>query len=400
MTDFLIGRQQILDHKLNTFAYEILFRGKDFDLSIQESAASATNQVITDTILEIGLNELVGPHLAFINFTTRNILEKTPLVLPKDRIVVEVLENVKVDTQIIENLRELSALGYTIALDDFELSPEWVPLLEFCDIVKLDIMAYSLEETHRTIERLKPYKLKLLAEKVETHQEFKLLQDWGCELFQGFFFSKPNLVEGKRLDVSQTATIQLLATINKQDVTFQDVSRVIAQDVGLSYKLLRYINSASFALPNKIDSLQHATTYLGLKEMRRWVNILALSSMSSKSPALLQTILVRAKMCELLAAEIKQDPETYFMVGLLSGLDSILDIPLEKALQQLPLSNLVSDAILQKTGSAGEALQYALDYERWDINRPTFSNIKPKRIAGIYLESIQWWSTQVFPYIK
>lgn len=164
--------------------------------------------------------------------------------------------------------------------------------------------------------------------------------------------------------------------------------------------MLHYLNSASFALPNKIQSLQHAATYLGLKELRRWVNILALSSMSSKPPAVLQSILVRAKMCELLAAEIKEDPETYFLVGLLSGLDSILDVPLEKGLQQLPLSNLVSDAILQKSGSAGEALQYALDYERWDINRPTFGNIKPKRIAAIYLECIQWWGSQVYPYIK
>lgn len=400
MTDFLIGRQQILDNKLNTFAYEILFRGKDFDLSIQESAASATNQVITDTILEIGLNELVGPHLAFINFTTQNILEKTPLDLPKDRIVVEVLENVKVDLQIIKNLRELSSQGYTIALDDFELTPEWLPLLEFVDIIKLDIMACSLEETQQLIEKLKPYKLKLLAEKVETYQEFKLLKAWGCELFQGFFFSKPNIVEGKRLGVSQTATLQLLAAINKQDVTFQEISTVIAQDVSLSYKLLHYLNSASFALPNKIQTLQHAATYLGLKEIRRWANILAISSMSSKPDAVLQTILVRAKMCELLAVEIKQNPEIYFLVGLLSGLDSILDVPLEKGLQQLPLSNLVSEAILQKTGSAGEALQYALDYERWDVNRPTFGNIKPKRIADIYLECIQWWSSQVFPYIK
>ncbi|MCK9608633.1 MAG: HDOD domain-containing protein [Methylomonas sp.] len=400
MTDFLIGRQQILDDKLNTFAYEILFRGKDFDLSIQESAASATNQVITDTILEIGLNELVGPHLAFINFTAQNILEKTPLHLPKDRIVVEVLENVKVDKQIVKNLRELSAQGYTIALDDFELTPEWLPLLEFVDIIKLDIIAFSLEDTQQLIEKLKPYKLKLLAEKVETYQEFKLLRDWGCELFQGFFFSKPNIVEGKRLGVSQITTLQLLATINKQDVTFLDVSKVIAQDINLSYKLLRYINSASFALPNKIDSLQHAATYLGLKEIRRWANILALSSMSSKPDAVLQTILVRAKMCELLAFEVKQDPEIYFLIGLLSGLDSILDMPLEKSLQQLPLSDQVCEAILQKTGSAGEALQYALDYERWDVNRPTFGGIKPKRIADIYLESIQWWSRQVFPYIQ
>jgi len=400
MTDFLIGRQQILDSELNTCAYEILFRGKEFDLSEQESAACATNQVITDTVLEIGLNELVGPHLAFINFTARNILDKTPLDLPKDRIVIEVLENVKIDAPIIENLRELSSLGYTIALDDFELTPDYLPLLDFVDIIKLDVMAQSLDKTRQLIQELKPYNLKLLAEKVETHQEFKYLKQWGCDLFQGFFFSKPNIVEGKRLGVSQASAVQLLAAINQEDVSFQDVSKIVSQDINLSYKLLRYINSASFALPNKIDSLKHAAAYLGLKEMRRWVNILSLSAMSEKSSAVLQTILVRAKMCELLACEIQQDPETYFLMGLMSGLDSIVDQPLEHALQHLPLSNIVTSAILEKSGIAGEALQYALDYEHWQVEGPTFANIEPQRIAAIYLECIQWWSTQVAPYIN
>ncbi|QPK65081.1 HDOD domain-containing protein [Methylomonas sp. LL1] len=400
MTDFLIGRQQILDNKLNTFAYEVLFRGKDFDLSAKEGATCATNQVITDTILEIGLNELVGPHLAFINFTTQNLLEKTPLHLPKDRIVIEVLENVEVDTLIINNLRELSDQGYTIALDDFVLSPNWVPLLEFVDIIKLDILANSLEQTRQLIEKLKPYKLKLLAEKVETHQEFELLREWGCELFQGFFFSKPNIVEGKRLDVHQTAAIQLLAAINQEDAGFKEIGKTISQDVALSYKLLHYINSAYFSIPNKIESIQHALTYLGLREIRRWVNILTLSSMSAKPPSVLQQLLVRAKMCELLAVEIHQDRDTYFLIGLLSGLDSILDQPLETALKHLPLSHDVGSAILYKTGLAGEALQYALDYERWEIQGSTFRNIQPQRIAAIYLECIQWWSTSIYPFIR
>jgi len=400
MTDFLIGRQQILDSTLNTFAYELLFRGNHFDLSVKDGAASATNQVITDTILEIGLNELVGPHFAFINFTDQNILEKTPLQLPKERIVIEVLEDVMVDSIIIDNLREFSSHGYTIALDDFSLTPQWEPLLEFADIVKLDVLANSLDETRQLIEKLKPYKLKLLAEKVETHREFELLKEWGCELFQGFFFSKPKLVEGKRITVNQTAAIQLLAIINEENVSFQDISKTVSQDVGLSYKLLYYINSASFALPNKIESIQHALTFLGLKEIRRWVNILTLSSMSAQTPAALQTILVRAKMCELLAKEINEDSETYFLIGLFSGLDTILNKPLPQALSPLPLPSKVTSAILQKTGLAGEALQYAIDYERWEINQPTFCNIKPQRIAAIYLECIQWWDNDVLPFIK
>lgn len=400
MKDFLIGRQQILDRKLNTFAYEILFRGNDFDLSVTEGATSATNQVITDTLLEIGLNELVGPHLAFINFTTQNILDKTPLNLPKDRIVVEVLENVVVDTQVVQNLRELSDLGYTIALDDFELSPQWLPLLEFVNIIKLDIKANSLDETRQLIAQLKPYNLKLLAEKVETHKEFQLLQEWGCELFQGFFFSKPKIVEGKRLDINQTNAIQLMATINKPDVGFQQINKAISQDVGLSYKLLHYINSASFALANRIESIQHALTYLGLKEIRRWANILTLSSLSTAPCPALQNILLRAKMCELLAIETQQDSDTFFLVGLLSGIDSILDMPLDKALQHLPLSDTISQAILHKSGVAGAALQYALNYEHWQIDQTTYCQITPLRIAAIYLECIQWWHEQVSPIIK
>lgn len=400
MTDFLIGRQQILDRKLNTFAYEILFRGKDFDLSAKEGATSATNQVITDTILEIGLNELVGPHLAFINFTTQNILDKTPLNLPKDRIVIEVLENVEVDSQVVQNLRELSSLGYTIALDDFELTPQWLPLLEFANIIKLDIMANSLDETHQLIAKLKPYNLKLLAEKVETHEEFELLQEWGCELFQGFFFSKPKVVEGKRLSVNQTSAIQLMAIINNPDVTFQQINQAISQDVALSYKLLHYINSASFALVNKINSIQHALTYLGLKEVRRWVNILTLSSMSTHPCPALQNILLRAKMCELLAIETKQDADTFFLVGLLSGIDSILDLPLDQALQQLPLSDTISQAILQKSGSAGAALDYALNYEHWQFEQTTYGNIEPQRIAAIYIECLRWWRDEVAPLLK
>lgn len=390
MTDFLIGRQQILDSNLNIFAYEILFRGSHFDLNKQNDATSATNQVITDTIVEIGLNEIVGPHKAFINFTAQNLLEKTPLNLPKDRIVIEVLESVAVDSRIINSLRELSLEGYTIALDDFVLTDEWRPLLEFADIIKLDIMADSLEGTRQLIEQLKPYKLKLLAEKVETHQEFDTLKSWGCELFQGFFFSRPNIVEGKRMGVNQASAIQLLSVVNKANTRFEDISKVISQDVGLSYKLLHYINSAFFSLPTKIESIHQATILLGLMELKRWINILTLASLSDKPQAVLQVALIRAKMCGLLAVQLGEDEDRFFLIGMLSCLDSFLDMPIDKVLNQLPLSKEIAEAILYQSGKAGEVLQYTVDYERWKLSSNTFHNINPKTIAGIYLDSINW----------
>ncbi len=399
MNDILVGRQQILDTKLDIYAYEILFRGTDFDLSQQEQAASATNQVITDTLLEIGLNEIVGSALAFINFTTQNLLEKTPLHLPKDRIVIEVLENVTITQQIIDHIRDFSRKGYKIALDDFILTPEWLPLLEFADIIKLDIMAMPLSETLQAIEKLKPYNLKLLAEKVETLEEYETLKKAGCELFQGFFFSKPNLVSGKRLGINQNASLKLMSIVNQADIGFDELTEVISQDIGLSYKLLHYINSAFFSLPVKIETIHHALTYLGMTEVKRWINILTLTSLSEKPLALIQNLLVRAKMCELLAPFYQQIPEHMFLMGMLSSIDSLLDIPLDEALAQLPLAEDIKQAILYKQGIAGDILTYILYYERWELSSINNHRNAPVDIGKIYIQSVAW-SNQVLDEIN
>lgn len=390
MADFIIGRQQIFDQKLNIYAYEILFRGKDFDLKDKNEATQATNQIITDSILELGLNNLVGSHKAFINFTTQNILEKTPLNLPKDRIVIEVLENVAIDLRIINNLREFSQQGYTIALDDFVFSDEWKPLIEFANIIKLDIMEMGEIKTRNIIKQLKPYHVQLLAEKVETHEEFQYLRDLGCDYFQGFFFNKPNTVAGKRLGVNQTAAIRLLTIINNPDVDFEELSKTISQDVGLSYKLLHYINSAFFALPSKIESIHHAISYLGLKEIKRWSNILTLASLSNKPEATLQNALIRGKMCEQLGKLVGEKADHFFLIGILSSLDSILDIPLEEALQQLPLADDVIAAILNKQGLTGEALECVINYEHWNLSGMAFRNLEQKLIGEAYVQSINW----------
>jgi len=390
MADFIIGRQQIFDRQLNTYAYELLFRGKDFDLNHQDGATQATNQVITDTLLELGLNALVGPHKAFINFTTQNILEKTPLHLPKDRIVIEVLETVKVDARIINNLQELSKLGYLIALDDFVFAEEWKPLIELADIIKLDILEMGEAKTRELITQLKAYDVKLLAEKVETHEEYQYLLELGCEYFQGFFFNKPNIITGKRLTINQLAAIKLLTAVNNPDVEFAELGKIISQDVGLSYKLLHYINSAFFSVPNKIESINHAIAYLGLNEVKRWINILTLAAMSDKPQAVIQTALIRAKMCEHLGRLANYPSEHFFLVGMLSCLDSVLDMPLDAALQQLPLANDIVSAILHKQGAAGEALECVLGYEQWDISAIAFAQIDPLLIGNAYIESINW----------
>ena len=390
MADIIIGRQQIFDRKLNIYAYELLFRGNDFDLNQKDGATKATNQVITDTILELGLNTIVGPHKAFVNFTTQNILDKTPLHLPKDRIVIEVLENVEIDSRIVANLKELSHLGYIIALDDFVFTDEWTPLVEFANIIKLDIMEMGETKTRDLIKRLKTYKVQLLAEKVETYAEYQYLLELGCDYFQGFFFNKPNIVSGKRVSVNQTAAIQLLNTVNKSDVEFEDLTKIISLDVGLSYKLLHYINSAFFALPNKISSINHAISYLGLKEIRRWINILTLASLSNKPEAVMQNALIRGKMCEELAGLVGNKSDNFFLIGILSNLDSLLDMPLDEALKQLPLADDIVSAILDKQGLGGEALSCVIGYEHWDISAISFKNVDQSTIGDTYISCINW----------
>jgi len=390
MADILIGRQQILDQQLNIYAYELLFRGQEFDLSHQDGATQATNQIITDTILEIGLNTIVGPHKAFINFTTQNILDKTPLHLPKDRIVIEVLENVEIGPTIIANLKELSDLGYIISLDDFIFSDDWTPLVEFADIIKLDIMEMGEAQTRELITRLKPYNVQLLAEKVETYAEYQYLVELGCDYFQGFFFNTPNTVSGKRVGVNQSAALELLNAINNPDVQFEDLNGIISLDVGLSYKLLHYINSAFFSLPYKVSSIKHAIACLGLKEIKRWINILTLAALSDKPEAVMQNALIRGKMCEELARLGGDKSDNFFLIGILSNLDSLLDMPLEEALQQLPLADDIVSAILYKTGVGGEALKCVISYEHWDILSIEFKNIDQSLIGDAYIKSISW----------
>ncbi len=390
MADIIIGRQQIFDQKLNIYAYELLFRGNDFDLNHKEGATQATIQVITDTILELGLNTIVGSHKAFINFTTQNLLDKTPLHLPKDRIVVEVLETVEIAPRIVANLKELSKLGYIIALDDFVFSDEWMPLVEFADIIKLDIMEMGESKTRELIKRLQPYNVQLLAEKVETYGEYQYLLELGCDYFQGFFFNKPNIVSGKRVSVNQSSAIQLLNTVNSPDVEFGDLTKIVSLDVGLSYKLLHYINSAFFALPNKVSTINQAISYLGLKEIKRWINILTLASLSNKPEAVMQNALIRGKMCEELASLSGDKSDNFFLIGILSNLDCLLDMPLDEAIGQLPLADNIVSAILHKEGLGGEVLKCVISYERWDISSISFKNIDQSTIGDVYIRSINW----------
>ncbi len=391
MQDIFIGRQPIFDRDLGIFAYELLFRSGTQNRAGPLDGDQATSQVVINAFMEIGLDNIVGSHLAFINLTRSFLVTDSPLPFPKDRVVLEILEDIKADADVLEAVRVLGQQGYRMALDDFIFDESLRPLVELAQIVKIDLMALTREQLDEHVKLLRAYPLKLLAEKIETQEEFEYCKSLGFDYFQGYFLSKPNIVQGQQLPPNRLAVLQLLAKLQDSEAGAADLEKLVAQDVGLSYKLLRYINSAFFAFPKKIDSIRQAVVYLGNRAIRTWVSLLVVAGMGHKPSALVVTAMQRAKMCELLASAAKSESsETYFTVGLFSMLEVLMDAPLEKILEALPFTDDIRRALLAQEGPYGEALKCVIAYEQGEFGKARFRNLAPSQMTDTYIEAAKW----------
>ncbi len=391
--DLFVGRQPIFDQNLKLIAYELLFRGgKEHTQANIDDADAATSQVILNTFLEIGLDNIVGKHAAFINLTRAFITGQIQLPFETERVVLEVLEDIDIDAEVIEGVRQLAARGFRIALDDFlydeDRHREIVPL---ADIIKIDLMALDRETLDRHVALLKKHRVKLLAEKVETEEEFAHCKALGFDFYQGYWFAKPTMVSGKRAPTSRLAIMDLLGKLQNPDVTIEDLEEQIGQDVSLSYKLLHYINSSFFALRRKIESLHQALVLLGLDNIRNWISLIALSGIDGKPAYMLNETILRAKMAELLAiAAQRPATEKYFTVGLFSSLENLLDMPMAEILNNLPLAKDISQALLRQEGDLGAALKCVLAYERGDFDAVSYAGLPDARIKEAYFEALSW----------
>lgn len=391
MQDIYIGRQPIFDRDLNVFAYELLFRSGTQNHAGEFDGDQATSQVIVNAFIEIGLEQIVGPHLAFINLTRSFVTTQAPLPFPKDRVVLEVLESIRPDAEVITGVRDLAAQGYSVALDDFVFHEDLKPIIEVASFVKIDLMTLSREQLDEHVRLLRRYDVKLLAEKIETQEEFEHCKQLGFDYFQGYFLSRPNIVQSTQLPPNRLAVLQLLAKLQDPQSDAADIETLISQDVALSYKLLRYINSAFFAFPKKIESLRQAVVYLGTQAIKTWVSLLVVAGLGNKPAELVSQAMQRAKMCELLAKTAKRPhTETYFTVGLFSLLEALMDTPLEKILESLPFTDEIRRALLQQEGLYGEALSCAIAYEKGDFLRAHFDRLAPSQMTDIYLASARW----------
>ncbi len=391
MQDAFVGRQPIFDQHKSVYAYELLFRNGSSTSANVVDGNQASTQVILNTLTEFGLDSIVGKHRAFINLTRELLVDDLIQMLPQKRVVLEILEDVTVDKELVDAVRELSQQGYIIALDDFVYSDDWQPLVEIADIIKLDVMAMADNEIAQQVKFLRGFDTLLLAEKVETMEHFNFLKTLKFDYYQGYFLSKPSIIEGKRTPINKLSILQLLAKLACAETPHSEIESLITQDVTLSYKILRYINAACFALPRKIASINEAIIYLGLSNIRRFASMMAMTGFNDQPHEILLTSLIRARMCELLAeATGQQNTDTYFTLGLFSSLDIMLLMPMVKLVDELPLGEDLTQALLDKDGQLSEALRCVLAYERQQWQVVKFTGLSGQEISNIYLQAVQW----------
>lgn len=395
--DTFIARQPIFNKFQKVIAYELLFR-KSLNNYYEDSDADvATMSVVSDGFLLIGMESLTGGKKAFINFTDTLLKGTIVPTLPKDLIVVEILEDVKVDDELIGACKKLKKLGYTIALDDFIFDEKFKPLIELADIIKVDFRLTKGKERKHVIDNIDNKDIKFLAEKVETIEEFREAIQYGYSFFQGYFFSKPVILFAKDFPIGKNNHVMLMSELAKPDMDFTDIENIIKRDVSLSFKLLTFINSACFGFRTKIDSIKHALTLLGKDEVSKWIYLLALKDMGKGKPdELMRISVIRGKFGELIAGKIKMSSRSsdIFFMGILSLIDAITNITMENVLPQMPIAEDVKDALLGKDNVFRSIYNLIISYESGDWIR--FSNLakelklEEKLVPEMYLKSIEW----------
>jgi len=362
----IIARQPIFNKKRHLFAYELLYRGVDLLSLASVGGNRATSSLLTSSFLTEGLGKISGNKPCFVNFTEQLLLANIAESFPNNNIVVEILEDVQPTDAVINACKSLKNLGYILALDDFVYHQKFIPLIELADIIKIDFRLTPMSRISKTLADLSWYKLDFLAEKVETYEEFTEALKIGFKYFQGYFFAKPEELRIKELATSKITLFNLLTEINKVNVSTEKMTEIISADVSLSYRLLRYLNSAYFYLVQEIESIAHAVTYLGEDETRRFVTLAVISELSSDKPAeLVKLAAVRAKFCEKLGEETPMQikPNELFMLGLFSLLDAMLDTPIQDILNKIPVSNHIKQALSLREGPLYGFLRIVTAYE-------------------------------------
>jgi EAL and modified HD-GYP domain-containing signal transduction protein len=380
MTNVRIARQPILNDGQVVQGYELLYPTGDVD----ETLAAA--RITIEALSEIGFERLVGLSRAWINVTPEFLAGDMVLNLPPDRVVLELNPQLGGDQATLERLAELRDSGYSFAADGFTLGSSPNALLPLVDFVKLDTREIGAREVARHAFELRSADVTLVAGNVETGEEFELAKAAGAHLFQGFFFCRPHMLPGRRITPSRAAMLQLSSALQDPEVQLADLERIIGNDVALSYRLLKYINSAYFSLRNEIRSIKQALGLLGIEPLRRWATLSIFAEVGDQPRELLVTALIRARFCETAGTSADGKPAELFTLGLFSVLDALTATPMYTAIADLPLAPVLRDALLHHSGP-GRLLDSVIAIEAGDFGR---ANAIAPNSSEAYLDAVAW----------
>ncbi len=404
MSELLVGRQPILNRYKETIGYELLYRAVLTDKkAMVKDGNIATSLVFVNTLFEMGLDAIVGPQLAFINFT-RDFLVKDHLVrlltairpenFEPHKVVLEVLEDITLDNELFQALHRFKEKNFLIALDDVASFDPIAPILGkgLVDIVKIDLMSVDRIMLPELVKSIQQYNVLLLAEKVETPDDFFTCLRLGFDLFQGYFFYKPETIKNKKkkMDVSRVCLMRSLAATMDPHANFNILDPIISQDVGLSYKLLRLVNSGYYSLADQVKSIQQAVSLIGLQQLRSWMLLLLMATVDDKPHELTAIALQRAKMCEMLGKALgDRHVESYFLIGLFSVLDAIMDIPMMQVVESLSLTPELAEALVCRKGKWGLVLTAVIATEGGNWDQVLQFGVSPDEWRNIYFESLK-----------
>ena len=391
MAECFVGRQPIFDRDNNVFAYELLYRNSLDSESEDVNQTVATSRVVVDAFVDIGLENIVGRHRAFVNMTDKFPAAPELACLPPDRAVIALPRTIDVSAETRESLEKLKTDGYTVALSGYGKDLPVRELLPYVDLVTMDTRGLGTKTIEEQLASLESERVVKIAKQVETTERRNELEQFGFEYFQGGFLAKPEVVAGRRLPTNRMAILQLVTKISDPDLETSELEELIATDPALSLRILRYVNSPLSGLTNEVESIHHAVVLLGRDTIKDMVMLLAIASLDNSIPELITTAFVRAKFCENLAVEARLGSQkTFFTVGLFSLMDAMMAIPISELVETLPFTPEVKSALTHRTGLEGQAVGCAQSLEHGAPDGISFANIPGGRIAELYLGALAW----------
>ena len=397
----LVARQPVFDRKEQVVGYKLLYREAGYESYTCENGDVATSSVITASFLSTTFDSLAGSKKVFVNFTDTFLTEGIATLFPPEQLVIDILETGKNTDEVVAACKKLKSLGYTICVGEFALDANHEMLLNQADIVKINFLERSKNEKREIVQRYSVRNIEFLADKVENYEEYQNAFYWGYTYFQGYFFAKPQIVSSQGIQPSKLNQIRLLSILSEKEFDFAKVADIIEMDTAFSYEILKIANSSYFSRGTQIKTIKHALVRLGMADVKKWCYIAALcKEREGNHDEVINRSMIRAKFLEVLAEELglKMKKAEYAAVGILSSLDVLLGVPMEKALLEIHLSEELSGTLLGREEAGGTLLTksyqliLACEEGMWErvVDIAQHINIDLSRIADIHNEAIKW----------